>query len=61
MIVFSQPYQVSDIKIIGTFGLKSSCTQEVERALTFDIPVKSSFGCILVKGLTKLKHVKTRS
>ena len=57
MIVFNQPYQVSHIDIIGTFGSKQSCTKEVARALTIDIPVKSSFGCILVKRSNKLKHV----
>ena len=28
MIVFSQPYQVFNIEIIGTYGSKKSCTQE---------------------------------
>jgi len=61
MIVFSQPYQISHIDIIGSYGSKKSCTQEVQRALSLDIPVKASFGCILVKGLPKLQDVKTRS
>jgi len=51
MIVFSQPYQVSYIDIIGTYGSEKVCKQEVKRALTIDVPVKSSFGCILVKKL----------
>ena len=57
MIIFSQPYQVSNIEIIGTYGSKKSCTQEVQRALTLDVPVKSSFGCILVKKLNQLQNV----
>ena len=61
MIVFNQPYQISHIDIIGSYGSKKSCTQEVQRALSLDIPVKASFGCILVKGLPKLQDVKTRS
>jgi len=57
MIVFSQPYQISHIDIIGTYKSKKFCIQEQKRALTFDVPVKSSFGCILVKGLPKLQNV----
>ena len=57
MIVFNQPYQISHIDIIGTYGSKKSCIQEQKRALTFDVPVKSSFGCILVTKLSKFKHV----
>ena len=57
MIVFSQPYAVSSIEIIGVYGSKKSCTQEVQRDLTFDVPVKSSFGCILIENLNKLQNV----
>ena len=57
MIVFSQPYQVFNIEIIGTYGSKKSCTQEVKRALTIGVPIKSSFGCILVKKLNHLQNV----
>jgi hypothetical protein len=57
MIVFSQPYAVSSIDIIGAYGSKKSCTQEVQRALAIGVPVKSSFGCILVKNLNNLKNV----
>ena len=61
MIVFSQPYQISHIDVMGAYGNKKSCTKEVQRALDLDIPVKASFGCILVKGLPKLQGVTTRS
>jgi len=58
MIIFGAgPYHVSNIEIIGTYGSKKSCTQEVQRALTLDVPIKSSFGCILVKNLNNLKIV----
>ena len=61
MIVFSQPYQISHIDVMGAYGSKESCTEEVQRALSLEIPVKASFGCILVKGLPKLQGVTTRS
>jgi len=61
MIVFSQPYQISHIDVMGAYGSKESCTKEVKRALSLDIPVKASFGCILVKGLPKLRGVTIRS
>ena len=57
MIVFSQPYQISHIDVMGAYGSKKSCTEEVQRALSLDIPVKASFGCILVKHLNNLKNV----
>ena len=58
MIVFGAgPYHVSNIEIIGTYGSKKSCTQEVQRALAIGVPVKSSFGCILVKKLNQLQNV----
>jgi hypothetical protein len=57
MIVFNQPYQISHIDIIGTYESKKSCIQEQKRALTINVPVKSSFGCILVKDLPKLQNV----
>ena len=57
MIIFSQPYQVSNREIRGTYGSKKSCTQEAKRALTFDVPVKSSFGCILIENLNNLQNV----
>ena len=60
MIVFSQPYQISHIDIIGTFGSKQSCTEEVARALTIPVPVKSSFGCILVQNLNKLQQISSQ-
>lgn len=61
MIVFSQPYQISHIDVMGAYGSKKSCSEEVQRALSLDIPVKASFGCILVKGLPKLQGVTIRS
>tara|TARA_R110000751_G_C13731697_1_gene476591 strand:- start:833 stop:1021 length:189 start_codon:yes stop_codon:yes gene_type:complete len=49
MIIFSQPYQISDIEILGTYVNKKACTDTVDRALSVGVPVKTSFGCILVE------------
>ena len=49
MIIFSQPYQISNIEILGTYVTKKACTDTVDRALAVGVPVKTSFGCILVK------------
>ena len=48
MIVFSQPYQIATIDILGTYGSKKVCTSEVKRALAIGTIVKTSFGCIKI-------------
>ena len=48
MIVFSQPYQIDTIDILGTYGSKKACTSEVKRALAIGTIVKTSFGCIKI-------------
>ena len=54
MIVFGAgPYHVSNIEIIGTYGSKKSCTKEVQRALTLNVPIKSSFGCVKIEKMEK--------
>ena len=49
MIVFSQPYEIDHVEILGNYGSQPACLQEKERALTFQVPRKSSFGCVLLK------------
>jgi hypothetical protein len=49
MIIFSQPYQVSEIQILGTYIQKPACEKEIKRALSVDVPTKSSFGCIEIE------------
>lgn len=57
MIVFNQPFQVDSINILGEYHQKKECQEAVKRALTIGVPIKSSFGCILVKHLNNLKNV----
>lgn len=53
MIVFSQPYQIDTIDILGTYGSKKTCTSEIKRALAIGVPIKSSFGCIKIVRVKK--------
>ena len=55
MIVFSQPYHIATIDILGTYGSKKACTSEVKRALAIGTIVKTSFGCINIVRVKKLK------
>ena len=56
MVIFSQPYQVADIKILDTFADKKTCTEGVARALAIGAPTKSSFGCIRFKDVRRLNR-----
>jgi len=49
MIVFSQPYQIATVDILGTYGNKTACTEEIKRALAIGVPVKTSFGCVKIE------------
>ena len=49
MIVFSQPYHVATVDILGTFSEKVTCVNEQKRAISIGTPVKTSFGCIRVE------------
>ena len=51
MVVFSQPYQISDMKILDTYADRKSCVEAVDRALAIGAPTKSSFGCIMFKSV----------
>jgi hypothetical protein len=58
MVIFSQPYQVSDIKILDTYADKKSCVEAVDRAFAIGGPAKSksSFGCIRFKDVRRLNR-----
>ena len=56
MVIFSQPYQVSDMKILDTYADKKSCTEAVDRAFAIGGPAKSSFGCIRFKDVRRLNR-----
>ena len=57
MIVFSQPYQIATIDILGTYGERAVCLSEQRRALAIGVPVKTSFGCIRIERVKKLKEL----
>ena len=49
MIIFSQPYHVANVDILGTFSDKITCVNEQKRAMSIGTPVKTSFGCIRIE------------
>ena len=54
MIVFSQPYQVDHIRLLGEFKQKTECAFEQKRAVNDYNTTgtdKVSFGCIKIKGM----------
>jgi len=55
MVIFSQPYEIAKVNILGTYYNKTACTDEVNRALSITVPVKTSFGCLKIKRLGRLK------
>ena len=57
MIVFSQPYHVATVDILGTYSEKSVCVSEQERAMTLLVPQKTSFGCVKIEGVKRTNNV----
>ena len=57
MIVFSQPYHVATVDILGTYSEKTVCVNEQERAMTLPVPQKTSFGCVKIEGVKRTKNV----
>ena len=57
MIVFNQPFQVDSINILGKYHQKKECQEEVKRALTIGVPIKSSFGCVKIEKMRKQYNV----
>tara|TARA_R100000656_G_C3883867_1_gene115063 strand:- start:250 stop:450 length:201 start_codon:yes stop_codon:yes gene_type:complete len=57
MIIFSQPYEVANIDILGTYSQKEMCTNEIERAVEIGTPTPTAFGCVLItKSNSKDRH-----
>ena len=50
MIVFSQPFHVADVNILGTFHKKMDCVMEQNRAMAIGTVIKTSFGCVKIEG-----------
>jgi hypothetical protein len=58
MIVFSQPYHVATVDILGTYSEKSVCTSDQKRATNIPTPFKTSFGCVKIE---RVKRMERRS
>jgi hypothetical protein len=57
IILFSQPYHVATVDILGTYVQKEDCVKEQQRAMSIGTLQKSSFGCIKIIGVKRLKNV----
>ena len=57
MIIFSQPYHVSTVDILGTYSEKEVCVTEQKRATAIGVTGKASFGCVKIEGVKRLSNV----
>jgi len=60
MIIFSQPYEINKINIIGEFKKKSVCVSEQNRAVEVynkSNTARVSFGCIKIEGAKHMNNV----
>ncbi|SVA82615.1 uncharacterized protein METZ01_LOCUS135469 [marine metagenome] len=57
MIVFSQPYHVATVDILGTYSTKTVCVNEQRRAMEIGTIIKTSFGCVKIEGVKRMKNV----
>ena len=57
MIVFSQPYHVATVDILGTYSEKMICINEQKRAMAIGTPIKTSFGCVKIEGIKRMNNV----
>jgi hypothetical protein len=58
MIIFSQPYTVATVNVLGVYSEKSVCVNEQQRATDIGTKEKTAFGCIKIEGI---KHTNTVS
>jgi hypothetical protein len=56
MVMFSNPYQIHQIKILGKYVDKKVCVSEVNRAKSIKVARKLSFGCIKIEP-TDVSHI----
>ena len=55
MIVFSQPFHVATVDILGTYSTKTVCINEQKRAMTIGTIIKTSFGCVKIEGVKRMR------
>ena len=53
MIVFSQPYHVATVDILGTYSKKTVCVSEQKRAMSIGTIIRTSFGCVKIEGVKR--------
>ena len=53
MIIFSQPYHVDKIDILGTYADKEVCISEQKRATAIRTPARTSFGCVKIEDVMR--------
>ena len=57
MIVFSQPYHVATVDILGTYSTKIVCVSEQKRAMAIGTGPTTSFGCVKIEGIKRTNNV----
>ena len=57
MIVFSQPYHVATVDILGTYSEKTVCVNEQKRAMAIGTGPTTSFGCVKIEGIKRTNNV----
>ena len=55
MIVFSQPYHVATVDILGTYSEKTVCVNEQRRAMAIGTINKTAFGCVKIEGVKRTR------
>ena len=50
MIIFSQPFEVGQVDILGTYADQDQCMSEHSRAVELEVPQPASFGCVQLRG-----------
>jgi hypothetical protein len=57
MIVFSGPYDVATVDILGTYFKKNVCVSDQKRATTIS-KVRASFGCVKIDSVKHIAGIK---
>ena len=56
MIIFSQPYHVDKIDILGIYSTKERCVSEQKRAVAIHTKTtitKTAFGCVMIEEIKR--------
>ena len=58
MIIFSEPYNVANVNILGTYSDKIVCVSDQERATAIGTVGRASFGCVKIEGVKHITGIK---